>query len=79
MRAYRKYVVVEDSGQVILSDTPFQAGERVEVVVIADEPASATKLTTLHHLLKTTQALPQARQLTDAEIAAEVAAVRTSR
>ena len=79
MRAYRKYVVVEDSGQVTLSDMPFQAGERVEVVVIADEPVPVTKLTTLHHLLKTTQALPQARLLTDAEIAAEVAAVRTSR
>ena len=76
MRAYRKYVVVEDSGQVTLSDIPFQAGERVEVVVIADEPEPAT---TLHHLLKTTQALPQARLLTDAEIAAEVAAVRTIR
>ena len=40
MRAYRTYVVVEDSGQVTRSDMPFQAGERVEVVVIADEPAS---------------------------------------
>ena len=79
MRAYRKYVVVEDSGQVTLSDIPFQAGERVEVVVIGDEPAPATKLTTLQHLLHTTQALPQARLLTDAEIAAEVAAVRTGR
>ena len=37
------------------------------------------RIRTLHHLLKTTQALPQARLLTDAEIAAEVAAVRTSR
>ncbi|MBH0199886.1 MAG: hypothetical protein HP497_10795 [Nitrospira sp.] len=79
MRAYRKYVVVEASGQVTLSDMPFQVGERVEVVVIADEPTPATNLTTLEQLLKTTQALPQARLLTDAEIAAEVAAVRTSR
>ncbi len=79
MRAYRTYVVVEDSGQVTLSDMPFQAGERVKVVVIADEPTPATKLTTLEQLLKTTQALPQARFLTDAEVAAEVAAVRTRR
>lgn len=78
MRAYRKYVVVEDSGQVTLSDMPFQAGERVEVVVIADDLTSATKLRTLQQLLHTSQALPQARLLTDAEIAAEVAAVRTS-
>ncbi|MBA5871701.1 MAG: hypothetical protein GDA68_17155 [Nitrospira sp. CR2.1] len=78
MRAYRTYVVVEDSGQVTLSDMPFQAGERVEVVVIADDPTSATKLGTLQQLLHTTQTLPQARLLTDAEIAAEVAAVRTS-
>jgi len=79
MRAYKKYVVIEDSQRVVLSDLPFEAGQRVEIVMIADEPQAAARLETLHTLLTSTQALPQARTLTEADIAAEVAAVRTGR
>ena len=76
MRAYKKYVVIEDSHQIVLSDLPFEAGQRVEVVMIADEPQSAARLDSLRSLLKATQALPQARILTEADIAAEVEAAR---
>ena len=79
MRAYKKYVVIEDSQRVVLSDLPFEAGQRVEIVMIADEPQAAARLETLHTLLTSTQALPQARTLTEADIATEVAAVRTGR
>lgn len=79
MRAYKKYVVVEDTHRVVLSDLPFEAGQRVEVVLIADEPQAVARLETLQTLLTSTQALPQARSLTEADIAAEVAAARTSR
>lgn len=79
MRAYKKYVVIEDPHRVVLSDLPFEAGQRVEVVMIADEPQAAARLETLHNLLTSTQALPQARSLTEADIAAEVAAARTDR
>ena len=76
MRAYRKYLTIDDPKQVTLSDLPFAPGECVEVVMIATESSPAVHLESLHTLLKTTQALPQARTLTDADIAAEVAAVR---
>jgi hypothetical protein len=76
MRAYRKYVTIDNPKQVMLSDVPFAPGEYVEVVMLATEPSSTAHLETLHTLLKATQALPQARLLTDAEIAADVAAVR---
>jgi len=79
MRAYKKYVVIEDPHRVVLSDLPFEAGQRVEVVMIADEPQAAARLETPHTLLTSTQALPQARNLTEADIAAEVAAARTGR
>ena len=79
MRAYKKYVVIEDPHKVVLSNLPFEAGQRVEVVMIADEPQAAARLETLQTLLTSTQALPQARTLTEADIAAEVAAARTGR
>lgn len=79
MRAYKKYVVVEDPHRVVLSDLPFEAGQRIEVVMIADEPQAAIHLESLHTLLTSTQALPQARTLTEADIAAEVEAARAGR
>lgn len=77
MRAYRKYLTIENPKQVTLSDLPFSVGDCVEVVMIATEPSPMAQMETLHALLKSTQALPQARTLTDADLAAEVAAVRT--
>lgn len=47
--------------------------------MIADEPQAAARLETLHTRLTSTQALPQTRNLTEADIAAEVAAARTGR
>ena len=79
MRAYKKYVVIEDSHRVVLSDLPFEAGQRVEVLIITDEPQVAARLDSLHSLLSSTQALPQARILTEADIAAEVEAARAGR
>jgi hypothetical protein len=46
-------------------------------IMIATESSPTAQMETLHSLLKTTQALPQASILTDADLAAEVAAVRT--
>jgi hypothetical protein len=79
MRAYKKYVVSEDPHRVVLSDLPFEAGQRVEIVMIADELKAAARLETLHTLLTSTQALPHTRTLTEDDIAAEVAAARTGR
>jgi antitoxin ParD1/3/4 len=77
MRAYRKYLTIKNPKEVTLSDLPFAAGDCVEVVMIATGSSPAAQLETLHTLFKTTQALPQARTLTEADLVAEVAAVRT--
>jgi len=77
MRAYRKYLTIDNPKQVTLSNLPFEPGDCVEVVMIATESSPAAHVEALHTLLKTTQALPQAHMLTDADIAAEVAAIRT--
>ena len=79
MRAYKKYLVIDDPHRVVLSDLPFEAGQRVEVVMIADDPQTDARLETLQALLNSTQALPQARSLTEADILAEVEAVRAGR
>jgi len=79
MIAYRQYVTVQKSKQIILSDLPFQPGQRVEVVVIAEDEQPANRVRELRGLFQTTQALPQAQAITEDEIAAEIAAYRAGR
>jgi ferredoxin-NADP reductase len=76
MQAYRTHLVIENPNQVTLSDLPFQPGQYVEVLLIAqdeDRTAFAKELTAL---LKETQALPQAQLLTEEDITSEIAAYR---
>jgi len=76
MEAYKKYLTIEDPKQVILSDLPFSTGQRVEVIVIAeeDEPASLTHR--FQQLLQETQAIHVLSPLTEEEMQAEIEAYR---
>lgn len=78
MQAYRRYLTVSDSKQVVLNDVPFQPGQRVEVLVLTTNEVDRGATQELEALFKETQALPQAQSLTDEEIAAEVAAYRNN-
>jgi hypothetical protein len=76
MKAYRTYLTVTDAKQVVLFDVPFQPGQIVEVLVLAQDADRAQARRQLDTLLQRTQALPHLQELTDDEIAAEVAAYR---
>lgn len=78
MQAYRRYLTVSDSKQVVLNDVPFQPGQRVEVLVLTTNEADRGAAQELEALFKETQSLPQVQALTDEEIAAEVAAYRNN-
>ncbi len=79
MIAYRQYITIQKSKQIVLSDLPFQPGQRVEVVVIAEDEQPANRVRELRELFQATQALPQAQAITEDEIAAEIAAYRAGR
>ena len=76
MIAYRQYATVQKSKQIVLSDVPFQPGQQVEVVVLAEEGQSINLVRELREVLQTTQSLPQAQAISEEEIAAEIAAYR---
>lgn len=78
MIAYKRYVTIQDPQQVVLSDLPFRAGQRVKVVMIAEEDVNA-RVTALKNLFAATQALPQVKVLTEDEIAAEIEAYRAGK
>ncbi len=79
MLACKRFVTVEDPNRVVLSGLPFRRGQRVEIVMIAAEDESRPVIGELRELLQATQALPEARVISDEEIAEEVAAYRAGR
>jgi hypothetical protein len=79
MRAYKKYVTIDDPKKLVLSDLPFQHGQRVEIVMIAEDVEREKRIQELRALLTRTQALPKARAITDDMIAEELAAYRAGR
>ena len=80
MTAYKKYVTIKDPKSLVLTDLPFRQGQVVEVVVIAqDNGELEERVSGLQTLLKETQALPQAKVISEDEIATEIEAYRTGR
>lgn len=78
MLAYKRYITVKDPDNLVLKKLPFRAGQRVEVVMIADEEKKAC-VQELKKLLKKTQKLPKARAISEYEIAEEIKAYRAGR
>ena len=78
MLAYKQYVTIKDPAKVELSGLPFRAGQRVEVVMIAEDDRT-TRVEELRELFRSTQALSQAKAVTDEMIAEEVEAYRAGR
>jgi hypothetical protein len=70
MQTYRTLGVIQQSGQIVLSNLPFRPGQLVEVFVLGEDQYRSGLTEKLALLLKETQALPQVQSLTEAEIAA---------
>ncbi|MCX5831011.1 MAG: hypothetical protein NT140_03835 [Deltaproteobacteria bacterium] len=78
MRAYKTHLTVQDPKRVVLTNLPFRAGQRIEVLILReDSPDNGVKDFEL--LLKETQSLPQSQAISEADIAAEIAAYRSVR
>jgi hypothetical protein len=71
----KKEMVINNSHSFMLSDLPFETGEKVVVFVMSETNLTA-KLNKWRNLFKMTQALPQAQCVTDDDIDAEIEAYR---
>lgn len=79
MIAFKKIVTVEDPDRVVLSGLPFRRGQRVEIVMIAEEDRPNARNKELRQLLRATQRLSTARRVSERQIAEEIAAYRAGR
>jgi len=78
MLAHKQYVTINDPSKLQLTNLPFRRGQRVEVLMIADDD-TAVRVDELRELFKTTQALPQAQAVSDDMVAEEVEEYRAGR
>jgi len=69
---------VKKSRRVEVADLPFAEGQRVEVVVLADERSTADSVEQARELFAATQRLPAARSISEDEIRDEIEAYRKS-
>ena len=76
MNAYKTYVTVTDSQELVLSNLPFQPGQKVEVIVLAEDNKGAMLAEKMKKLFKEIQALHADNPITEEEIAAEIEAYR---
>lgn len=79
MLAHKQYITITDPAKLELTNLPFRKGQRVEVVLIAEDNDKATRLDELRALFKTTQALPPVQAISDEMIAEEIEAYRAGR
>lgn len=79
MLAYKKYVMVKEPGNLVLTGLPFHPGQRIEVVMIAEDEEKEARVKELQALFKKTQALPEVQTITDGLIAEEVEKYRTEK
>ena len=79
MLAYKKYVIISDPAKIELNNLPFRKGQRVEVVMIAEDDDREARINELRALFKKTQALPQAKAISEDMIAEEIEEYRAKR
>jgi hypothetical protein len=79
MIAFKRIVTVEDPDRVVLSGLPFRPGQRVEIVMLAEEDQPEARVAELKRLLRACQDIPAAVTVSEEEIADEIAAYRAGR
>ena len=79
MQAYKTYARVQASGELAIGQLPFAPGALVEVLVVGAERSAVEREQEWGRLMQTVQSLPVAQAISDADIAAEIDAVRQTR
>jgi len=79
MLAYKQYVTISDPAKMELTNLPFRKGQRVEVVMIAEDDDREARIDELRALFRKSQALPQAKAISEDTIAEEIEEYRAGR
>jgi hypothetical protein len=78
MATYKTFITIDNPQEVVLSNLPFEAGQRVKVVILSDGDEDTIISQRFRALFKKTQSLPEVGDITDQEILEEIDAYRQS-
>lgn len=76
MTFYKTFITIEDPNHLVLSNLPFQQGQRVRVVILTEGNERSSVSQKFRKLFRETQALPGSSELTEEDIAKEIEAYR---
>jgi hypothetical protein len=79
METFRISTTVSKDGRLSIKGLPFRPGAKVDVTVRAETQKRQALAGELKSLFKEIRSLPQAKAVTEKEIAAEIAAYRASK
>jgi hypothetical protein len=79
METFRISTTVSKDGRLSIKGLPFRPGAKVDVTVRAEAQKRQALAGELKSLFKEIRSLPQAKAITEQEIAAEIAAYRASK
>ena len=79
METFRIRTTVSKDGKLSINNLPFRPGEKVDVIVRGGIKNRQALANDLQGLFKEIQSLPQAKSITEEEIAAEIATYRASK
>jgi hypothetical protein len=69
MNAYKKYMTIDNPQQLVLSDLPFVAGQKVEIIILAEETNNInTQLEELRQKIDSATEQVLAGNVTDGEL-----------
>ena len=78
MNTFKTYAQIDASGRLVLEGLPFREGALVEVLVVDQSHRPEERVDAWRALMHHIQGLPQSKSTTDAEIAAEIDAERST-
>ena len=76
MTSYKTFITIEDPNHVVLSNLPFQQGQRVRVVILTESNEISSVSQKFRELFRETQALSGSSEITEEDIAQEIEAYR---
>jgi hypothetical protein len=76
MTSYKTFITIEDPNHVILSDLPFQQGQRVRVVILSENNERSDLSQKFRKLFRDTQLISGVSEIAEKDITDEIEAYR---
>nr|VFJ43690.1 MAG: hypothetical protein BECKDK2373B_GA0170837_100625 [Candidatus Kentron sp. DK] len=79
VNAYKTYAEIDASGRMVIESLPFPKGALLEVLIVDQNRQPSERAASWQALMRHVQDLPQSKNISEKDIAAEIHEVRSTR